>query len=714
MLLKPRKREETRRDSGEMASSLDVVNTIGRVPILRSTIVRAQTDSESSPSHSDAPPSPSRMMRYSELENDGKWTEEEEEDEEVLAVVVEGGGLKNSFVEGAGRKQLESIPPVERTKAKPPAVAEEVKNHDGRTTAASREVSPDDAWRSVVAAETTRGDMSRIRVRGKEWERHTDNRDHRDRDREKFRDTRDGDIGRIPRNIKENDGLHRSRDIEGGGNPRSRNIDGFSRSMDINGLPPGGRDLEGLPRNTDSDGYNGTRGNDFERERGFYRDAEKQQRNDTQPRDRDRDRDRARDEGPRAADHHHVVRRDEHYFSSRPGGGHERKDTVGDVMQSSYSTRRDRDRDRRGQQGLDDRDENVGGGQTGRPRYGDGESGDLQKSQDADIDRRRPVQRGRDRGGGQDLPIAPALNSIHRATVHSIRPFGIFVRFDGYRNHGLVHLSQVSDHEVTKKEDSEEAKVQALASVAGEGDQVWVKVISVKVEEDGSTKVACSLKYVNQGNGQDLDPNNVQLEQKISRPPWREPQKLKLEAIYNVQCTRCGGHGHLKKECYSSGDKMYELLPEEEDLDNLIRSPTRGKGPMQKETQAPIQPSKLQAGISSQLLSSGSVGRGRAMVQPAWMKHGIGVGGPVPTQPVADDPKERTNLPDKVTTVQEAVAVIARLKEEKSRRREERHRRKEKRQSHRDAKKEKHRKRHHHEEGFADKEHYSNHKRHHK
>ncbi|CAM6041789.1 unnamed protein product [Sphagnum compactum] len=651
-----------------MASSLHVVNTIGRVPILRSTIVRAQTDSESSPSHSEAPPSPSRVMRYSELENDGKWTEEEEEeDQEVLAVVVEGGGMKNSF-EGAGRKQLENIPPVEKTKLKPPAVAEEVKNHDGRTTAASREVSPDDAWMSVVATEATRGDMSRVRVRGKEWERHTDNRDHRDRDREKFRDTRDGDTGRIPRNIKENDGLHRSRDIEGGGNPRSRNIDGFSRSMDINGLPPGSRDLEGLPRNTESDGYNGTRGSDFERERGFYRDVEKQQWNDSQPRDRDRDRDRARDEGSRAADHHHVVRRDEHYFSSRPGGGHERKDTVGDVMQSSYSSRRDRDRDRRGQQGLDDRDENVGGGQTGRPRYGDGESGGLQKSQDADIDRRRPVQKGWDRGGGggQDLPIAPALNSIHRATVHSIRPFGIFVRFDGYRNHGLVHLSQVSDHEVTKKEDSEEAKVQALASVAGEGDQVWVKVISVKVEEDGSTKVACSLKYVNQGNGQDLDPNNVQLEQKISRPPWREPQKLKLEAIYNVQCTRCGGHGHLKKECYSSGDKMYELLPEEEDLDNVIRSPTRGKGPMQKETQAAIQPSKLQAGISSQLLSSASVGRG------------------------------------------------PRLKEEKSRRREERHRRKEKRQSHRDAKKEKHRKRHHHEEGFADKEHYSNHKRHHK
>jgi len=83
-----------------------------------------------------------------------------------------------------------------------------------------------------------------------------------------------------------------------------------------------------------------------------------------------------------------------------------------------------------------------------------------------------------------------------------------------------------SNIQVTKKEDTEEAKVQALASVAGEGDQVWVKVISVKVEEDGSTKVACSMKYVNQGNGQDLDPNNVQLEQKISRPPWQEPQKV--------------------------------------------------------------------------------------------------------------------------------------------------------------------------------------------
>ena len=73
-----------------------------------------------------------------------------------------------------------------------------------------------------------------------------------------------------------------------------------------------------------------------------------------------------------------------------------------------------------------------------------------------DYDERRAVGRGRGRGraGGRrgrgdiDKPVAPPLYSVVKATVHSIRPFGIFVQIEGYRNHGLVHLSQVSDHEV--------------------------------------------------------------------------------------------------------------------------------------------------------------------------------------------------------------------------------------------------------------------------
>lgn len=62
--------------------------------------------------------------------------------------------------------------------------------------------------------------------------------------------------------------------------------------------------------------------------------------------------------------------------------------------------------------------------------------------------------------------------------------------------------------------------------MAREGEEVWIKVISVKQEEEGNTKIGCSMKYVNQGSGVDADPNNVQLEQQQSRPSWQEPQKV--------------------------------------------------------------------------------------------------------------------------------------------------------------------------------------------
>ena len=38
---------------------------------------------------------------------------------------------------------------------------------------------------------------------------------------------------------------------------------------------------------------------------------------------------------------------------------------------------------------------------------------------------------------------APEMNSVHRAEVASIKPFGVFVRMEGYRTNGLVHVSQV-------------------------------------------------------------------------------------------------------------------------------------------------------------------------------------------------------------------------------------------------------------------------------
>jgi hypothetical protein len=47
-------------------------------------------------------------------------------------------------------------------------------------------------------------------------------------------------------------------------------------------------------------------------------------------------------------------------------------------------------------------------------------------------------------------PPTPTLYSIHKAVVHSIRPFGIFVQIEGHQDHGLVHLSEVSNNEVKR------------------------------------------------------------------------------------------------------------------------------------------------------------------------------------------------------------------------------------------------------------------------
>jgi len=200
--------------------------------------------------------------------------------------------------------------------------------------------------------------------------------------------------------------------------------------------------------------------------------------------------------------------------------------------------------------------------------------------------------------------------------------------------------------------------------------------------------------------------------------------QFKLDAVLNVQCERCGGHGHLKKECYSSGEKTYKLLSDEEDVDLTVQKRTKSEDRLPRQSSKRMPPPMAVVGVSKHLLATGSVGRGRAVVQPAWMKHGVGVGGPAP--PEADpEPKQISALPEKLETVEDALAVIAMLKEEKHRRKEERHKKKEKRSKSRDEKhkskkeerhksrdeKDKHKKRKHRDEEDR-KERYSTRKKH--
>lgn len=85
--------------------------------------------------------------------------------------------------------------------------------------------------------------------------------------------------------------------------------------------------------------------------------------------------------------------------------------------------------------------------------------------------------------------------------------------------------------------------------------------------EDG--KVGLSMKYVNQGDGTDLDPNGVKLqrdEQRRKIPGATQRKAIQLEAVLNTTCTKCGTRGHLSKDCFMSPDgKKYELIPEVEE-----------------------------------------------------------------------------------------------------------------------------------------------------
>ncbi|XP_078584786.1 zinc finger CCHC domain-containing protein 17-like [Branchiostoma floridae x Branchiostoma japonicum] len=162
----------------------------------------------------------------------------------------------------------------------------------------------------------------------------------------------------------------------------------------------------------------------------------------------------------------------------------------------------------------------------------------------------------RDRGDRQGEDNLPPMNSIFQGEVVSLQPYGCFIKIPGCRKNGLVHKSQMS---ASRVEDPKE--------VVDMGDRVYCKVISLG--EGGNGKISLSMKVVNQGDGHDLDPNNVAMsmeEQRKKNPKNYERQKITLGAVLNTTCRKCGGKGHMAQDCFSGGDgKKYELLPEEDE-----------------------------------------------------------------------------------------------------------------------------------------------------
>ncbi|KAF6261416.1 hypothetical protein COO60DRAFT_1636853 [Scenedesmus sp. NREL 46B-D3] len=101
----------------------------------------------------------------------------------------------------------------------------------------------------------------------------------------------------------------------------------------------------------------------------------------------------------------------------------------------------------------------------------------------------------------------PAVGSIHRGAVHTVKAFGVFVSIEGYRRHVLVHHSQVSDEVLLTRGDEDELKVKALEYAAPPGQRVWVKILEVSPDQNGpGFRVHGSMRVLDQDSGADLDP----------------------------------------------------------------------------------------------------------------------------------------------------------------------------------------------------------------
>ncbi|KAF4532421.1 hypothetical protein B566_EDAN003874 [Ephemera danica] len=136
----------------------------------------------------------------------------------------------------------------------------------------------------------------------------------------------------------------------------------------------------------------------------------------------------------------------------------------------------------------------------------------------------------REKGEVASMPAnEKLLNTIFRGEVASVVNFGAFVSIPGTKNQGLIHKSQISN-----------APVDDANDVLQRGESVWCKA-------DG--KIGLSMKVVNQGSGQDLDPNGVQIQQDEKKRQAYNPRqgnrKIQLEAVCEVCGRQVGALGPL-------------------------------------------------------------------------------------------------------------------------------------------------------------------------
>ena len=177
------------------------------------------------------------------------------------------------------------------------------------------------------------------------------------------------------------------------------------------------------------------------------------------------------------------------------------RDRRGDRERSSPRRDRSRDRDR-------DRERDRSGDRNrGRDRSRDRRrDDDDSRDKDRDFGRDNGNSRGRDREQGSQrdfrdrdpnstrpkaAPAEPELYGIYDGKVSNILDFGCFVELDNFnRKEGLVHIAQI-----------QQGQVRDAKQVVKRGQKVKVKIISMV-----GSKMALSMKEVDQATGEDLLP----------------------------------------------------------------------------------------------------------------------------------------------------------------------------------------------------------------
>ena len=213
------------------------------------------------------------------------------------------------------------------------------------------------------------------------------------------------------------------------------------------------------------------RSRDSDRREG--REINSRRRDRSPSRSNSRDRDRRKSDRDRRGDRERSPpRRDR----SRDRDRDRERDRSGDRNRG-----RDRSRDRR-RDDDDSRDKDRDFGRdNGNSRGRDREQGSQRDFRDRDPNSTRP----------KAAPVEPELYGIYDGKVSNILDFGCFVELDNFnRKEGLVHIAQI-----------QQGQVRDAKQVVKRGQKVKVKIISMV-----GSKMALSMKEVDQATGEDLLP----------------------------------------------------------------------------------------------------------------------------------------------------------------------------------------------------------------